>query len=1259
MAALGASIKVRPPREGAGQRLLELTRRVLRCSGAIISLVDEEEHRPFVAAASGLPPDLTTWWGRTPLSISLAQPAGSDDEPLAIEDLREHPLLAADEAIRELGIVSFMGCPLLHEPDGSLGSLVVVHDERRAWSDEDVRNLRDLASMVVTEVELRGFSRRQEDTRRETAERTAAETRQGFSELVHGLDAIVNERDPSAHASFTFVSRSAEELLGYPVRRWLEEADFWEHTLLHPDDREQAVGTLAEALDEGRDVDHEYRVRRADGAILWIRDLVKVLTDDAGRSRLTRGVMVDVTRQKTAHREAERTARALRLLQEVAAQANDADRIDEPLAFAVRRMCAHTGWAAGHAYLVSTGDGELLPTSIWCLSDSERFRPFLRLTEETRFRAGEGLPGRVLETARPEWMEDLTRDGNFPRLRAARACGLAGGFAFPVLAGKEVAAVLEFFFEEPAPPDADLLDLSGHLGTLLGRVVERTRAEAERRASESRLRRTVETANEAFVSIDEEGMIREWNAQAAATFGWERKEVHGRRLSELILPPELRDRHEEGLRRFRETGDGPVLNRRIELPALTRDGRRIPVEITISPLREGSRWVFNAFLHDITDRKVQEEEQEKRQRQLQEAQRIAGIGSWEWDPETGELEWTEELYRIFGLDPREGRVTYEAYRDRIHPEDAGELEQAIQEAVRSGTPYALEHRIVRPDGEVRVVHARGQVATEEGEEGEVVRLIGTAQDITERKELERQGRRLGREQAARSEAEAARERIRGILESITDAFFAVDTEWRITHLNSAGSRLLSADPDSLVGEVLWDAAPELGGTALEETLRRSLGEGEPLEVEELLDPLGGWFEVRAYPTGDGLSVYFHDIDHRKRVEGELRASESRYRFLADAIPQQIWTAQPDGELGYVNRVVTEYFGLEAEALIGGGFEDFVHPDDRAEYVEGWSRARGDGEPFEAELRIRRHDGEHRWHLLRALAQCEDDGRISRWFGSTTDVHDRKEAEQERDRALEDLERINYVLESDRGHLERQARELRRTARALSRSNEELDQFAYVASHDLKAPLRGIANLAAWLEEDLGSRLGGETREYLDLLQGRVQRMESLINGILQYSRAGRTGEEPVDVDVRALVEEVIDMVSPPEGVEVRIDPHLPVLRSPRAPLEQVFLNLVSNAVKHADEAEPVVSVRVSDEGADLVEFSVSDNGRGIDPAYHEKIFTIFQTLRPADEEEGTGIGLAVVEKLVERYGGDVWVESEEGAGATFRFLWPRAVVEEE
>lgn len=229
---------------------------------------------------------------------------------------------------------------------------------------------------------------------------------------------------------------------------------------------------------------------------------------------------------------------------------------------------------------------------------------------------------------------------------------------------------------------------------------------------------------------------------------------------------------------------------------------------------------------------------------------------------------------------------------------------------------------------------------------------------------------------------------------------------------------------------------------------------------------------------------------------------------------------------------------------------------------------------------------------------------------------------------------------------------------LRRSNRDLEEFAYIASHDLKAPMRGIDNTAKWLEEDLEDVLTDDTRETLRLMRSRIKRMESLLDDLLTYSRAGRTDTAIDTVDVNEMVERLADLLSPPDSIMVRTEGRLPTLRTAHGQLEQILRNLINNAIKHHDKpaGEVVISARQS---GDFYEFSVRDDGPGIPAEFREKIFKLFQTLKRRDEVEGTGMGLAVVKKLVERQGGTIEVRSDgPGKGAEFRFMWPVTIKED-
>lgn len=510
------------------------------------------------------------------------------------------------------------------------------------------------------------------------------------------------------------------------------------------------------------------------------------------------------------------------------------------------------------------------------------------------------------------------------------------------------------------------------------------------------------------------------------------------------------------------------------------------------------------------------------------------------------------------------------------------------------------------------------------------------------------------------------------------------------------------------------------------------------------------------------------LARERRSRELLLEREEEFRTLANSIPQLAWMTDANGSIVWYNQRWYDYTGRTFDEMHGWGWQSVHHPDHVERVVERFSSAIANGEPWEDTFPLRGRDGQYRWFLSRAMPIRNALGRVTRWFGTNTDVTDRLEIEAARDRALEEakaerqrlyevfmqapaaiavlegpehtftvanplyielvggravlgralaealpevvgqgfLELLDRVYSSGepfvarealvqldrsgtgtledvyvnfvyqplkrpngetfgimahavdvtsqvraRHEVEDKAEELQRLTRELERSNKELDQFAYVASHDLKAPLRGIANLTQWIEEDLGDRVTGESKEHMQLLKGRVHRMEALIDGILAYSRAGRVRERPARIDVGALLAEIIELLSPPPDMQVVVDAGMPVLEAERVPLQQVFMNLIANAIKYTTRSDARVEIRAEPEG-EFYRFAVSDNGPGIAPQYFEKIWQIFQTLAPRDRVEGTGIGLSVVRKIVEARGGRAWVESEPGRGSTFYFTWP-------
>lgn len=255
----------------------------------------------------------------------------------------------------------------------------------------------------------------------------------------------------------------------------------------------------------------------------------------------------------------------------------------------------------------------------------------------------------------------------------------------------------------------------------------------------------------------------------------------------------------------------------------------------------------------------------------------------------------------------------------------------------------------------------------------------------------------------------------------------------------------------------------------------------------------------------------------------------------------------------------------------------------------------------------------------------------------------------------EVEKANRELEREIAERRKAEERQAQLFEKLERANRELRNFAYIVSHDLKAPLRGISSLATWISNDYADKFDEQGREQMQLLIGRVNRMHNLIEGILQFSRIGRTEEEKIEIDLQPLITDIWETLEPPVNMRLEFGSPLPVIHYEKTHVTQIFQNLLSNAIKFMDKAKGYVQIECTD-NKDHWHFVVCDNGPGIDSKHFERIFQIFQTLKPRDEMENTGIGLSIVKKIIENYGGEIWVESELKKGAAFHFTLPKKYI---
>lgn len=372
-------------------------------------------------------------------------------------------------------------------------------------------------------------------------------------------------------------------------------------------------------------------------------------------------------------------------------------------------------------------------------------------------------------------------------------------------------------------------------------------------------------------------------------------------------------------------------------------------------------------------------------------------------------------------------------------------------------------------------------------------------------------------------------------------------------------------------------------------------------------------------------IQSRDYDLKKALsdrETALREAEEerqRFHFMAESMPQKIFTAGPNGDSLYLNRLWMDFTGLTFEQLKGWGWMQFLHPDDVEESVRAWRHSIATGEPLQLTNRFRRADGVYRWHLNRARAMRNPAGEITLWVGSSTEIHEQKEREEE-----------------------------------LRRANEDLQQFAYSASHDLQEPIRNVAVYSEIVAKRYHDVLDANGQLYLGFLKEGGRRLATLVNDLLAYTRASRAELSENTTDSSIALKNALAGLSEAireSGANVTYE-LLPEVHMGEAHLQQVFQNLVSNALKYRNNAPPQIHISAVNQGGFWC-FSVKDNGIGIDPQYKEKIFGLFKRLHHDQKYSGTGIGLAICQRVVERYGGRIWVDSEPGKGAIFSFTVPQ------
>jgi len=574
--------------------------------------------------------------------------------------------------------------------------------------------------------------------------------------------------------------------------------------------------------------------------------------------------------------------------------------------------------------------------------------------------------------------------------------------------------------------------------------------------------------------------------------------------------------------------------------------------------------------------------------------------------------WNAGAREIYGWNEEEarGKPIHELLRTEF-PVPRPEVDAILRELGR----WAGELKHTRRDGTIITVESRQVVVRDEG--GRVQAVLEINRDVTERNRAHR-------------EAVEANRRTTSILESISEGFVSFDRHWRYTYVNPAAARMLQKSPLELLGRKREEIWPDSEIAAI---YRRAEEECAPIQ-EEIFSPiLNAWVELRCYPSGEGLAVFFRDVTARRQAEAAMRERERNLLRFTEAAPVAI--AMLDRDLRYLAasaRYRADY-GLGSQKLEGRSHYE-LFPEISEEWravhrrcLEG-ALERSDGERFA------RNDGSEQWLRWEIQPWRKEDGSIAGIALFSEDITERRRAEEE-------IRRLN-------GELEERVR--RRTAQ-LAASNKELEAFAYSVSHDLRAPLRGIDGWSLALLEDYGEQLNEEARGYLIRVRTETQRMGHLIDDLLQLSRLTRSEMKSEPVDLTGLAREVAErlrVLNPDRDVDFAIQSGLTVIGD-RSLLEVALTNLLSNSVKFTAKRERArVEFGQTGDGS-AGTFYVRDNGVGFNMEYAKMLFGAFQRLHKASEFPGNGIGLATVQRVIRRHGGKVWAEAKPDEGATFYF----------
>ena len=774
------------------------------------------------------------------------------------------------------------------------------------------------------------------------------------------------------------------------------------------------------------------------------------------------------------------------------------------------------------------------------------------------------------------------------------------------------------------PIEIMLSPLESAEGTLVTAAIRdisvRKAAEKVLAQMEGRYRGLLEAAPDAMVVVNQDGGIVLLNLQAEKEFGYHRDELLGQKVTNLI-PEGFAERLVADDLRFTEGETAQEIGGGIELTGRRKDGSEFPIEIMLSPLESAEGTLVTAAIRDISVRKAAEKvlaQMEGRYRGLLEAAPDAMVVV---NQDGGIVLLNLQAEKEFGyhrdelLGQKVTNLIPEGFAERLVADDLRFEEGALAQEIGGG----IELTGRRKDGSEFPIEI--MLSPLESAEGTLV--TAAIRDISVRKAAEKV--------LAQMEG-----RYRGLLEAAPDAMVVVNQDGGIVLLNLQAEKEFGYHRDELLGQKVTNIIPEGFAerliaddlrseedalaqqidSGIELTGRRKDGSEFPIEI--MLSPLES-------AEGTLVTAAIRDISVRKAAEKVLAQMEGRYRGLLEAAPDAMVVVNQDGGIVLLNLQAEKEFGYRRDELLGQkvtniipeGFAERLIADGLRSAEDALAQQIGTG----IELIARRKDGsEFPIELMLSPLESAEGTLVT---AAIRDITTRKKAEAQ---LLQKVEELN-------------------------RSNVELGQFAYIASHDLQEPLRMVASYTQLLSRRYKGKLDSDADEFIAFAVDGATRMQRLIQDLLAYSRVGTKGKELRDTSSEeTLGQAIINLrgAIQDSGALVTHDPLPPVMADERQ-LIQLFQNLVGNAIKYQNPGVPKVHISAAKNGGKQWIFSVQDNGLGIDSQYFDRIFGMFQRLHKREEFAGTGIGLAICKKIVERHGGNISVESQPGEGSTFRF----------